>query len=138
MNFDLICYITFSVILALNEIMYGLISTHISLNFACKELIIKFHIMLYKLPWSFHNVKWCTVIANVIAYFRISDESEKLFLLWFIQVSLIIIYFLIFFLWEHTILAYYSISFKLLLVNLMNFYLFCMVYSSVRLFELPV
>lgn len=53
--------------------------------------------MLYKLPWSFHNVKWCTVIANVIGYFRIIDESEKLFLLWFIQASLIIIYFLIFF-----------------------------------------
>ena len=94
--------------------------------------------MLYKLPWSFHNVKWCTVIANVIGYFRIIDESEKLFLLWFIQASLIIIYFLIFFLLEHTILTYYSISFKLLLVNLMNFYLFCMVYSSVKLFELPV
>ena len=53
--------------------------------------------MLYKLPWSFHNVKSCTVIANVIGYFRIIDESEKLFLLWFIQASLIIIYFLIFF-----------------------------------------
>ena len=33
MNFDLICYITFSVILTLNEKMYGLMSTFSPLIF---------------------------------------------------------------------------------------------------------